>query len=432
MSSVKTISLLKSGKFLPLLITQFLGAFNDNIFRAAIIMLVTYRLGEAVGIQPAILNNIAVGLFILPYFLFSALAGQLADKYEKKTQVKWIKIWEILLVTGGAYGFFTDNIYVLLTILTGLGLQSTFFGPIKYGVLPDLVDDENLLEANAIVEATTFLAIMIGTSIGGLVILGDNGAENIVILTITIAVLGLISAMFLPKTGQAAPDLGIIKNIFTSTRYLVKDAWHNPISKPSIIGISWMWTVGSIYIAQIPVLTKDRLGGNEDVVTLFLAIFSIGIGLGSLFASRILRGNISAKLATPGLVALLLLCSILYAIIPSVEQHETLIGLSDYLQSPSNIAVMLLLLTLSGAAGVVIVPLYTILQDRSSRAARSRTIAANNIINAIFMATGSLTASFLLAQGLTAMDILLLTGLFGLIFIPYMRGLDKRLTRFDK
>ena len=196
-----TTRLLSTRRFLPLFVTQFLGAFNDNLFRAALIMLITFRLAEQVAMDPGVLNNLATGLFILPYFIFSALAGQLADKFEKTTQIIWIKIWEILLMIIGAIGFAYEILPLLMFTLAGLGLQSTFFGPIKYGVIPDLLNREEMLTANALIETGTFVAILLGTIVGGLVVLSTGGIESLAGLTIGVAIIGTLSGSRVPNTG---------------------------------------------------------------------------------------------------------------------------------------------------------------------------------------------------------------------------------------
>ena len=205
-----------SRRFLPLFITQFLGAFNDNVFRQAIVILITFGMAKEAGMQPAILNSLAAGLFILPYFLFSALAGQLADKYEKSGQIFWIKLWEIVLMLVGGLGFYLSSLPLLLAVLFGLGLQSTFFGPIKYGILPDLVGEKNLLSANAYIEAGTFIAILLGTIMAGLFIATNNGVLNVVLLAVGVAILGTLTGRRVPKVPPTGGDITINKNIFAS------------------------------------------------------------------------------------------------------------------------------------------------------------------------------------------------------------------------
>lgn len=415
-------------RFLPLFLTQFFGAFNDNLFRQAVIILITFRFAEEVSVSAPILTNLAVGLFILPFFLFSALAGQLADKYEKQNQIIWIKMWEIGLMAVGAYAFYLESLPVMIAVLAGLGLQSTFFGPIKYGILPDLMKRDELLSANALVEAATFVAILLGTVIGGMLVLSDGGLSAVSGFMIAIAVVGTLTGRMVPKTGQAAPDLTIRKNVVASTGALLKSSWSNDISRRAIVGISWIWLLGTIFIAQIPDIVKNRLGGDEQIVTLFMACFSLGIGAGSLICSKVLKGSITARLAVPGLVSLATVTTLLFFLLPSAPLPASgEVGLAAFLSDPRNMVITLLLVMIAMGAGIVIVPLYAVLQDRTDRAERSRTMAATNIVNSGFMAVGSLTAAAMIGFGLTSPQVLMITGVANLLFVPVAGRLHKSL-----
>jgi acyl-[acyl-carrier-protein]-phospholipid O-acyltransferase/long-chain-fatty-acid--[acyl-carrier-protein] ligase len=417
-------------RFLPLFITQFLGALNDNLFRQALVILITVKLAADMGIQPSILTNLAIGLFILPYFLFSALAGQLADKYEKTNQIVWIKIWEVGLMVAGAFAVYFQNFYMMVAVLSGLGLQSTFFGPIKYGVLPDLVKTEELLGANALIEAGTFVAILLGILVGGLVINQDG--ENFVIsgLMIAFAVIGTLTGRMVPKTGQAAPDLAIRTNIFASTGTLLKSAWQNDIARPAIIGISWIWLYGSIYIAQIPEIVFARMGGDKTVITLVIACFSVGIGVGALLCSRILKGEISARLAPKALMGLGAVSLLFVLALPDAPEvaytAETVVGIGAFVKTVGNWPMLVALIGVAMMAGMVIVPLYTILQEYTPREARSRAIAANNVFNSAFMAGGTLIAAALIAAGLTVIQILILYPVANLLLLHQATRLKAR------
>lgn len=414
-------------RFLPLFLTQFLGAFNDNLFRQAVIILITFRFAAEVSIAPPILTNLAVGLFILPFFLFSALAGQLADKFEKSNQIIWIKMWEIVLMIIGAFAFYAESLTLMIIVLAGLGLQSTFFGPIKYGILPDLMKRSELLSANALVEAATFVAILLGLVIGGMLVLSEGGLTQVSFFMIAIAVIGTLTGRMVPNTGPAAPSLKINVNIFASTGQLLKSSWRNDISRRAIIGISWIWLLGTIFIAQIPDIVKNRLGGDEQIVTLFMACFSLGIGAGSLICSRLLKGAISAKLAKPALWVLATITAAMVFLLPATAPADTAIGLSAFLQSPSNIIITLLMIGIAVGAGIVIVPLYAILQDKTDRQERSRTMAATNIVNSGFMAIGSLMAAAMIGAGVSSPQVLLITGIANLIFIPVIGRLQRDL-----
>ncbi|WP_374762902.1 MFS transporter [Yunchengibacter salinarum] len=422
------LSLLTTRRFAPLFGVQFLGAMNDNLFRASVIMLITYRLAEGIGIPAGVLNNAALALFILPYLLFSALAGQLADKYDKAPQVRWIKLWEVLLMLTGALALHLENIVLMLAVLFGLGLQSTFFGPIKYAVMPEQLDRRELLAGNALIEAGTFLAILLGTIIGGLLVLRTGGGMMVSALTIGAAVAGLGLAGLMPRHHGAAPGLRVRRNVVASTRDQLVAAFTHPIARPAILGISWIWLFGSLYLTQIPVVTKDHLGGNEQVVTLILSVFSIGIGAGALASNRLLKGAISARLVAPGLLVLLAASGALYVSVPPPRASADLMGLVAFLAEPLGWGYLALFLLIAAAGGSVIVPLYAILQDRSDDTARSRMIAANNVVNSLFMAGGSLVAAWAVGMGAAALDVLAAAGLVNLLMLYPALRLDGRLS----
>ncbi len=418
-------------RFLPLFVTQFLGAFNDNLFRQAVIILITFKFAAEVSISPPILTNLAVGLFILPFFLFSALAGQLADKLEKSYQIVWIKLWEIALMILGAVAFHIESLPLMIIVLSGLGLQSTFFGPIKYGILPDLMKRSELLSANALVEAATFVAILLGTVIGGMLVLSEGGLQQVSLFMIALAVIGTLSGRMVPKTGQAAPDLTIQINIFASTKSLLKSSWSNDVSRRAIVAISWIWLLGTIFIAQIPDIVKNRLNGDEQIVTLFMACFSLGIGAGSLLCSKLLKGVITARLAAPGLLVLALATITLFVLLPGPATETARVpaglDLNAFLSVPINSVITVLMVLIAMGAGVVIVPLYAVLQDRTDRQERSRTMAATNIVNSGFMAVGSLVAAALIGFGVSSPQVLLITGVANLLFVHVVRQLQKSL-----
>lgn len=391
-------------------------------------MLITFGLAEQIGAQVAVMNNLAIGLFILPYFLFSALAGQLADKYEKSGQIFWIKLWEVGLMIIGGIGFYYTSLPLLIAVLCGLGLQSTFFGPIKYGILPDLMKKDELLSANAMIEAGTFIAILLGTIIAGIFMASGYGVAGVTGLAVVAAVIGTLSGRAVPRTERAAPNLVITKNIFTSTRLQLSRAWSDDVSRRSIVGISWVWLYGSIYLSQMPVIAKNHLGGDETIVTLFMASFSIGIGVGSFLSSKLLKGIISARLTKPALKTLIVVSLILFALLPAHQEAIEPIGIASFLATPFNWIILGLLLSTAVFSGMIIVPMYTILQHSSAPTERARMIAANNIVNSGFMAGGAITAAIILAIGFTSADILLLLGISNLLMISVATKLEQSLS----
>jgi len=398
--------LFKTRRFWPLFLTQFLGAANDNLFKNALVILILYRLGQGGGINPQILVTAAAGIFILPFFLFSANAGQLADKFEKSQMIRWIKFFEICIMASAVFGLHVGSVNILLSVLFMMGMQSAYFGPLKYSILPDHLAEDELIGGNALIEAGTFLAILLGTIAGGLLILADNGIMIVSIAIVGLACLGWLSSFFIPTAPAPMPDINVGLNVFSGTWKIVGMARQRRDVFLSILGISWFWLVGATFLAQFPALAKVVLGADETVVTLFLTVFSIGIGLGSLLCNRLLNGEISAKFAPFGALGMTVFILDLYSVSSSLPfPDQGLIGFRQFLDDPVSWRLLADLLGISISGGVFIVPLYAILQSRSPKEQRSRIIAANNIINAAFMVTGALAASIMLTLHLTVPEV---------------------------
>ena len=391
--------LLQSRRFLPLFVTQFLGAMNDNLFKQALVVLVTFRLAQALDINGQIFVTVAAGVFILPFFLFSATAGQLADKYEKSRSIRIIKAFEIAIMSLAVMGYYTEAPYFLMAVLFLMGTQSAFFGPLKYSILPDHLRDDELIGGNALIEGATFLAILIGTIAGGLIILTERGTEITSIAVVAFAVLGWATSRSIPEAPAAAPDLKVSFNIATETWRMIGFAREKKTVFMSVLGISWFWVVGATFLSQFPNFTKLVLGGDETVVTLFMAMFSIGIGLGSLWCNKLLGGKISARyVAVGGLAMTAFMVDLAIVTWNSTPAVGSMINASGFMAETTNWRILFDLLAISMAAGIYTVPLYAILQHDSERQHRSRTIAANNILNALFMVLGSLVVTWMLGN----------------------------------
>ena len=401
--------LLKSERFLPLFATQFLGAFNDNAFKNALVVLITYEVALGAGDDAQIMVTAAAGLFILPFFLFSATAGQLADKLEKSRLIRIIKLVEILLMVLAAVGFATGSVTLLMGVLFCMGTQSTFFGPLKYGILPDHLKAEELIGGNALIEAGTFLAILFGTILSGLLVLSDGGLATIMALVIVVAIGGYGASRFIPSAGPAAPELKINPNILGETLAILRHAASRREIILSILGISWFWLVGATFLSQFPTYSKDVLGADEQVLTLFLATFSIGIGVGSLLCNRALKGEVTAKYVPLGALGMALLSYDLVAASARgmAGPEAELVGLLGFLSAAANWRIILDLLGIAICGGVYIVPLYTILQARSAESHRARNIAANNIMNALFMVAAAVMITAMLALSFTVTQVFL-------------------------
>jgi len=406
-------SLLKSKRFGPLFVTQFLGAFNDNIFKNALVILITYFAAEKLSMDPRILVTAAAGIFILPFFLFSALAGQLVDAHEKSGFIRKIKLVEIGLMCLASIGFYLESVNLLMVVLFLLGTQSAFFGPVKYSILPDHLEEDELIGGNALIEAGTFLAILFGTILGGILILKAGGTMYVSLIVLVMAGIGYWSSGSVPEAKAADPDLKINYNIFTETWNIVKHTAGQKDVFLSIIGISWFWLVGFVFLSQFPVYGKEIFGGDEAVVTLFLTTFSIGIGLGSLFCNKLLDGEVSGVYLPLGSFGMSLAILFLWWVSPEavVVDENNLIGIAEFLSSTQNIAVLLGMLLVSIFGGIYIVPLYAIMQSRCDATYRSRTVAANNILNALFMVASAIATMLMLKMHMDIVDIFLVVGL---------------------
>jgi acyl-[acyl-carrier-protein]-phospholipid O-acyltransferase / long-chain-fatty-acid--[acyl-carrier-protein] ligase len=424
------VHLLKSKRFLPLFITQFLGAFNDNVFKNAFLIWFTFDVAQKLNMNAQIMVTIASGLFILPFFLFSAIAGQLADKYEKSKLVQIIKIAEILIMSFSFIGFYFENIHLLLTLMFLMGVHSTFFGPIKYSLLPEHLKDSDLVSGNALIEGGTFLAILLGTIIGGITIRIENGIEIISIAVVSFAIIGWLSSRFIPKAPVGDQNLKISFNILLQTWKIIKYAKKENTVWLSIIGISWFWFIGVTFLSQFPIYTKNIISGDEYIVTLFLSIFSIGIGIGSAMCNKLLKGKIDGRLVPFGsigiTIGIIIFCTASYFYNSSIVPDH-LLGLKEFLSlNIYSWLIILGLLTIAIFSGIYIVPLYAIMQHRSEVKYLSRIIAANNVLNALFMVISSISVVALFKVNFSLLQIFLLVGIVNIFVFFTIKKIVKR------
>jgi acyl-[acyl-carrier-protein]-phospholipid O-acyltransferase/long-chain-fatty-acid--[acyl-carrier-protein] ligase len=388
-------------RFLPLFVTQFLGAFNDNFLKNALVVLITYRLAAQSGMKAEMLVALAAGIFILPYFLFSALAGQLADTVERTTIARTVKIVETGLMIFASIGFFLGNVWFLLFVLFGMGIHSTFFGPIKYALLPQHLGKNELLGGNAAIEAGTFLAILIGTIAGGILILHPVGIELASGVLVSVAAIGYLVSRQIPPAPAPMPGLAIDWNIFRGTALLLRDARKDKKIMRCIHGISWFWFIGATFLAQFPVLAKNVLHSNASVVTLFLTIFSIGIGIGSFLCNVLLKGQESLKLVFPAACGISLFAfDLFWSSSHAVTAQGDLISLHEFLIGTGNWRILVDLMGVAISGGLYIVPLYTFLQENGNHDYMARLIAANNVMNAIYMVVSALLLMVASATGI--------------------------------
>ena len=418
-------ALLGTRRFLPLFITQALGAFNDNVFKNALVILVTYVLATRAGYNAQLMVTAAAGIFILPFFLFSATAGQLADKYDKARLIRFFKLVEMVLMLLVAIGFSLQSTWFLMLMLFLMGTQSTFFGPLKYSILPDQLQEDELISGNALIQAATFLAILLGTVIGGIFILKSYGVAFISALIIGASIAGWFASRFIPATEPAAPELKINPNFLTETWRIVRAAAEQRDVFLSILGISWFWLVGATFLAQFPTFGKDVLGGNEGLVTFLLIVFSIGIGFGSLFCNRMLKGEIHATYVPLGALGITLFSIDLFFASQNggTVSGSELITVKQFLEGFAGWRIVMDILLIAISGGLYIVPLNAIVQARSEESRRSRNIAANNILNALFMVVSAIGTTAMLAQGFTVPQVFLTIAILNAGVVIYISRL---------
>lgn len=422
MSANNQFSLLRTRRFGPLFVTQFLGAFNDNVFRNALVTLITFQALNFSEEQSSALVNLCAALFILPFFLFSASAGQLADKYEKARLIRFIKILEIAVMTLACVGFFTGNVYLLIALLFFMGTQSTLFGPVKYGILPQHLDDRELIGGNGMIEMGTYLAILLGL-IAGINLIGlENGPVIVSAAVFLIAFLGYLASRSIPPAEPEAPDLRFNWNLFTETWHIIKIAHSNHAVFQSILGISWFWALGLVYTTQLPNYAKFVLGGTEQLYMLLLTLFSIGIATGSLLCEKLSGRMVEIGLVPFGAIGLTFFGVDLFFASPgsAADPAAPGVGMDAFLASEGSWRICANFVLLGLFGGFFIVPLYALIQQRSAASHRSRVIAANNIINALMMVAATAVVIALLASGLSVTHVLLAFALFNAVVAVYI------------
>jgi 1-acyl-sn-glycerol-3-phosphate acyltransferase len=414
--------LLRQRRFLPFFGSQAFGAFNDNVYKNVLVIVATYHATSYTQLAPELLTNIAAGLFILPYVLFSGIAGQLADRFDKTLVLKVVKAAEIVIMAIAALGFAAHNIEILLGALFLMGVHSTFFAPAKYGLLPEVLQDSELVGGNALVEMGTFLAILLGTLAAGL-LAADGRIGAISAALIGVAVIGFVTSLGIPALRPAAPDLRVDWRPWTSTWDNIRAARESRAVFQSILGISWFWFYGALVLAQLPLFAKDVLGGSEQIVTLLLVLFSAGIGIGSLLCERLSGHKVEIGLVPFGSIGLTAFAVDLYFAVPDVP-HGVALTAAQFVALPGSWRVLLDLGLIGVFGGFFIVPLYALVQQRSRREVMSRVIGANNILNAVFMVAAAILAAIALNfAGLSIVQLLLLTGILNAFVAGYIYSL---------
>lgn len=401
-------------KFLPLFLAQFMGAFNDNIFKQALIIAVTYIYAVKQGFDPKYLVVLGNAIFILPFFLLSAIAGEITDKFPKDKVVIASKIFEIAIIAVGSIGFLHENIVLLFACLFMLGVQSTFFGPVKYSVIPELVTKNQVLKANSLVEAGTFLAILAGTILGNSLITMDYGVYTICFIMIFAGVTGLIASFFMPKLKAQSPEIRVKLNILASTIELIKYNASQRRIFLCTLGISWFWFVGAIFLSQFPILTKDVIHADEHLVAVLLAIFSIGIAIGSAYCNILLKGEVKGTYVPLASIVMTLFILDMFFVtrsFPVVAESMPFLAPIDVMYTASGVRFALDLFMIAFFGGLYIVPQYSILQIDADEKKRASVIAANNIMNALFIVASSLVITLLYSLGFTVAQVFLVVAM---------------------
>jgi acyl-[acyl-carrier-protein]-phospholipid O-acyltransferase/long-chain-fatty-acid--[acyl-carrier-protein] ligase len=429
------VQLLTARRFAPLFVTQFLGAFNDNLLKSALGIVVTFRLAESSGLDAASLVMLAGAVFIAPFFLFSGASGTLADRIDKSTIARLVKVAEIGIMSLGAWGLWLGSVPVLFAALFCLGTHSTVFGPIKYALLPQHLREDELVAGNALIEAGTFLAILLGTILGGSIVLLADGALIVGGVGVGAALAGWMAARQIPPAPSSAGADAPRPRLLRDTIAVVGHVTSRPALLLPILAVSWFWLFGATVVSGLPAFAKDVLFANEQVVTMMLALFAVGVGLGSMLAERLLHGEVSARHVPGAALAMAFFAFDLHLASSGRTSAGALANISTFLAQPRSLRILADLLGLAVAGGLFTVPLYAILQHESEPAHRARVIAANNIINALAMSIAAVAAAALLGRGMSMGE---LFGLCGIATIPVAlisawilrRTLAKSLVRF--
>jgi len=413
-------ALLRERRFAPFFWTQFAGAANDNVFKNAFVVFVTFEAAGHLAMDAGTLVNLIGAVFIVPFMLFSATSGQIADKYEKSRLIRLVKVFEIAIMSIGLAGFVVPSIAFLFVALALLGIHSTLFGPVKYAILPQHLTQEELVGGNGMVEAGTFVAILLGTIAGGVLVSIKSGGTLIAgLATIAIAIVGWLASRRIPYTPAVAPTLAVNLNPATETWRNLRIARENIVVWRSMLGISWFWFYGAIYLAQLPAFTQHVLGGDEHVFTLLLALFSIGIGIGSLLCERMSGRRVELGLVPFGSIGLSLFAVDLWLATRAMSGAASG-GIAQFVAVGANWRVAVDIVLLGVFGGFYTVPLYALIQARSKPSHRSRIIAANNILNAAFIVASAFVAIALLHAGLSVPELFLAVGVMNALVAIYI------------
>lgn len=421
--------LMREIRFRPFFMTQFLGAFNDNLFKTALITLVAFHAASLTSLDSAMLVTVLPGVFILPYFLFSATAGQLADKYDKSLIMRIVKICEIGIMLFASIGFYLHNLWLLIASLFMMGMHSTLFGPVKYSYLPQHLSEQELVGGNGMVEMGTFIAILMGQVLGAWLVIQRPHELFTSVAILMIAILGYWHSRKVPYSPPHAPELVVNWNPVTETYRSIRFIWHHQVVWLAVIAISWFWFYGATLLAQFPNFAKIILHGDESVFILLLTTFSIGIGIGSLLCEKLSGGKVELGLVMFGGAGISLFGIDLYFSSTYLYQHTAASTISHLnFLTPGLLDDLLLIrwrllgdiLGIGLFGGFYIVPLYAFVQSRAEKSHQSRVIAATNILNALFMVISAGFSLWIFRQGLNIPELFLSTALLNIVIMIYL------------
>ncbi len=423
------LKLLRQRRFSALFATQFLGAFNDNVYKNALVIFITFEAARDAA-ERAMLVTLSAGIFILPFVLFSAWAGQIADKLEKSALIRRIKVAEIAIMLMAAVAFALGSTSMLIALLFLMGTQSAFFGPLKYGILPQLLGETELVAGNGLIQMATFVAILIGMILGGkLAPIDTSGPWLVGFVVVGLALLGWAASLGVPRARAAEPSLRVDRGPWPSMFTGMAFVRETPGVFAAILGVSWFWFLGATFLQLLPAYGRDTLNGDPDVIIMLLTCFTIGIGVGAVLCARLSGKKINLQLVTAGAVGMTIFGLIPYFALSSPADAEgALLGIKEVLAHPGNKVVIASFIGLAISGGVYIVPLYTYVQLNSELARRSRVIAANNIINALFMVLSALLTLSALKVGMSIPQIFASVAVLNLI---YTLIVSRYLMRFE-
>ncbi len=409
-------ALLKTRRFLPLFLVQFLGAFNDQVYKNAFVALLTYRLADQLSMSLSNLNLIAAALFILPFALFAPTAGQIADGMDKARMMRWVKLSELLIMCVAVVAYQIQNVFLLYVVLFMMGAQSAAFAPIKYAVLPQYLRPRELIGGNGLVQAATFIAILLGTIAGFQLILTEMGVTIVCIAVISVALVGLAAAFYTPSAPPPPGEKPVVDWVFPRAMWRLVNACRDvPSAMMSVYAIAWFWFVGATFMALLPPFAKEVLQVNEDMTTVLLGAFSVGVALGALVVEKAANGEVSVDLAPLGALGIAIFSALLWIVTPAPVEGRELRGALEFLGGFEGIAVMITFVGLAASAGLYVTPMNAVLQREAPDHRRSQFIACSNVVDSACMVFSAALAAALGAAGLSPIGVM---GVVGLTALP--------------